>query len=71
MTELNDLERSFRGSVEDMLVIMERLVPQCDSLEDLTAMLELATQNNSQLRLLMRQVSPKGWGSDRKPAQNA
>ena len=50
---------SFRESLKDLIVIVEKLAPYCQNIEDLVGMAQLALDNDGQLRLLMKQVTSK------------
>lgn len=52
-----ELMANFRSSVEDLLPILAKLGnPICNSIDELYNMLELATINDGQLKLIMTMV---------------
>lgn len=59
------LEESFKKTLEDVLVVLEKLQPHCESMDELFGMVRLAVGdettpgNDSQLRLLMKLVIPQ------------
>lgn len=58
MTEEEKLTK-FKSSIEDMIAVVERLNPVCDKTADLLQMLELATTNDGQLKLIIAMVTPR------------
>lgn len=50
---------SFRSSLEDLVVISEKLSPLCKTVEEMIGMTELAIKNDAQLRLLFNMVNTK------------
>lgn len=54
-----EIETSFRKVIEDISPIIKKLAPLCQSIEELTSMIELAVINDGQLRLLMKEVLSK------------
>ena len=53
-----DVYASFRESLADAVAIVEKLVPVCGSVDDLVEMMKFALQNDGQLRLLLKEISP-------------
>ena len=53
------VEESFRDSLRDLIVVVKKLAPHCNSLEDLLGMAELALTNNGQLHFIMSEVQPR------------
>lgn len=51
-----ELEESFRSSLNDLIVLADKLSTHCKSVGDLIGMAKLATENDGQLRLLMATV---------------
>ena len=51
-----EVEDKFRESLEDVLVVCDRLAPVCRSVEELIGMLRLAVENDAQLRTLMGKI---------------
>lgn len=49
----------FRGSVEDAICILEGIGPLCSDIDELIAMLHLSLKNNSQLALVMKNITPR------------
>lgn len=49
----------FRSSLTDLITITQKLIPHCDSLEDMRGMVELALTNDGQLKLLMNLIVSK------------
>lgn len=52
-------EQSFRSSLEDVVVVLEKLSPFATSPEELAGMVRLALENEGQLRLLF-QITTQG-----------
>ena len=52
-------EESFRSSLEEIIVISEKLTPYCNTVQDLIGMAKLALDNDGQLKLLMASVLQK------------
>jgi hypothetical protein len=50
---------SFRDSLQDLIVIVEKLSPYCQNIEDLVGMAQLALENDAQVRVLMKLVAGK------------
>lgn len=57
MADQKTTEDSFRESLKDLVTITQKLNHYCESTSDLTAMVNLALDNDSQLRLLMSIVT--------------
>lgn len=55
----HEIEASFRSSLEEVLVVVERLTPFCNSLEELTGLLRLGLENDAQLRLILGRIKPR------------
>ena len=53
------VEEKFRGSLSDVAVVLAKLSPLCQSVEELTAMVQLALENDGQLRVLQAVVMGK------------
>lgn len=53
------VEENFRASLKDVLGIIEKLSPICQSTSDLAGMVQLALENDAQLRLLIKEVLQK------------
>lgn len=53
------VEAGFRDSLKDLLVIVPKLIPFCGNINDLVSMVQLALENDGQLRLLMSLVVRK------------
>lgn len=51
-------EDSFRSSLEDVILIIEKLAPHAKDLDGMMGMLKLALTNDSQLGLIMHMVRP-------------
>ena len=51
-------EDSFRSSLEDVILIIEKLSPHSRDLQGMIDMLKLALTNDSQLGLIMHMVRP-------------
>ena len=49
-------EEGFRSALEDVVAIIQRLAPICKSINDMLGMVELALKNDSQCRLLFKEV---------------
>ena len=45
-----------RGSVEDVITIIDRLAPLCESFDELRGMLELCLTNDAQARLIEKML---------------
>ena len=52
-------EDKFRSSLQDVSVLLQRLGPLCQTLDDLHEMVQLALEKDHQLRLLMQVVLAK------------
>lgn len=53
-------ERSdFRESLKDLAVIAQKLMPFCATIEEMLSIIQLAIENDGQLRLLMNLVTKK------------
>ena len=50
-------EDRFRSGLKDLVALLRKLAPLAGTTEDLADMVELATVNDAQLRLLMAVVS--------------
>ena len=55
----SEVEASFHSSIQDVMVIAQKLLPHCRTVEELIGMVGLALENEGQLRLLMSVVSQK------------
>ena len=51
-------EDKFRSALEDTKAVLTTMLPDCDSVEDLVEMIDLALRNPSQLQMLLRKFSP-------------
>ena len=54
-------EQQFRESLQDVVIILKKLVPHCRTPEDLIGMIELAQINDGQLAILWEQVNPTAF----------
>jgi hypothetical protein len=54
-TEVDPLEQ-FRGCLEDMVAVVDKVRTTCESTEDLLGVMKLALTNEGQLKLLYREV---------------
>ena len=54
----DEVLRSFKDSLADAVAIVEKLVPVCGSVDDLVGVLKFALNNDGQLRLLLKEISP-------------
>ena len=52
-------EEAFRSSLQDLIVVLEKMAPFCGTLEEAAGMANLALENDGQLRLLMKIVTGK------------
>jgi hypothetical protein len=52
----NELE-VFKDGLEDLIVVLTALAPLCEKTTDLISVLRLATENDGQSKLLMKQIS--------------
>lgn len=52
-------EDLLRESLRDLIVVLEKLNDVCESCSDLKGMLELAVENEGQLRLLFAKITGK------------
>lgn len=50
-------EEGFRGSLEDVSLIVQSLAPYCHSVRELVEMVESARVNDGTLRLVMHEVT--------------
>lgn len=51
-------EHAFRDDLESVIAVLEGLVPDCPSVDDLLEVLRLALKNDGQLKLVMKKVMP-------------
>lgn len=51
-------EEGFREALKDVVAVVEKLAPYCQSFDDLVSMVKLAVENDGQLRLLMKTLHP-------------
>lgn len=57
-----ELEKGFRESLKDVLAVIDRLGPHCETFADLLAIVQRGVDDDAQLRFLMSLVtapSPK------------
>ncbi len=54
------VEESFRSSLEDLKVIIERVGSFCNTVEELHELVILAVTNDAQLKLIMNVCSENG-----------
>lgn len=54
------LEEQFRDNLRDLIVILERFAPLCKTPDDLVGMLRLAINNDGQLALMLKELTPLG-----------
>ncbi len=59
------VEESFKSTIEDLVLISTKLKPFCESIQDLIGMLNLALENNGQLKLLINLVTAQEKQSKR------
>lgn len=59
MAEKTDLVEGFKESLKDLAVVLERLAPHCDTVEDLIATVKHALESDVHLALVMSVVSKK------------
>lgn len=52
-----EVEAAFRSSLGDVAAIAEKLAPHCRTVEEMVGMIQLAIDNDGQLRLLMDTVT--------------
>lgn len=57
-----DPRQLFRESIQDLIVVCEKLSENCESVEDLAGMLNLALTNEGQLKFLMSLITRKKFG---------
>ena len=50
---VEEVEQSFRESLQDVITIAGKLSGYCKTVDELVGMLELAKENTAQLRLIM------------------
>lgn len=55
--QAEDVEKSFRDSLDDLILVTEKLSPFCSSPSEMVEVLRLAQSNDMQLRILMNQVT--------------
>lgn len=53
-----DMLAAYRSSIEDTIGLLKGIGPLCSSIDQLIDMLRLATENDSQLHLILRHVEP-------------
>lgn len=49
------VEDKFRSSLEDLLALAKKFLPVCERVEDLIGMVQLAIENEGQLKLLLKE----------------
>jgi hypothetical protein len=54
-----EVERSFRTALEDVVSIIRKLSPYCNKFDEMIEMVEHGMINDGQLRLLMHIISEK------------
>lgn len=54
-----EVEESFRASLEDVLVVIQRLEPHCKTINDLTGAIKAAIGNDAVLRMLIKETTKK------------
>lgn len=59
-------EENFKSSLEDVIAFGERLLPYCDSVQDLIEIAQLALSNDGQLALLLSLVTGPAPGGAKK-----
>jgi hypothetical protein len=59
-TEDKPTEQQFRETLADVVVVLNRLGPYCDSLEELISVCIMANKNNGQLKIIMECVLGSG-----------
>lgn len=59
VTQEQAIEQSFRSSLDDTISVLEGLAPLCEDIPEMVKMLELAINNDAQLRLIMSHLAPK------------
>jgi len=52
------VEESFRSSLRDAIALMEKLAPDCSSVQEMIEMAQLALKNDGQLNMLLNRVAP-------------
>lgn len=60
MDQKNSTEASFRSTLEDLLLVATKLSPYCQQTSDLVGMVQLAIDNDGQLKLLIKLVTEHG-----------
>lgn len=53
---------TFRESLKDAIVIVKELANHCESFSDAVSIMELASENDGQLRMLVSLMNPKQQG---------
>lgn len=56
----NSLEDSFKASLEDLVLIAEKLLPYCTDVNDLIEMIKLAQSNEGQRKLVFNICANSG-----------
>lgn len=51
-----DVEGRFRESLQDVVVVLERLAPLCATPEEMLALIKLGLESDAQLRLLLGRI---------------
>lgn len=59
MADKTDLVEGFRESLKDLAVVLERLAPHCDTVEDLVASVQHALESDVHLALVMSVCTKK------------
>lgn len=57
-----DVEDGFRGALQDVLPIVEKLSPICQTVKELLGVIELALENKAQFRILFQLLMGKDAG---------
>lgn len=55
---IKEAQERFRSSLGDSVILLKKMIPLCQSIDEMVELFELAMVNDSQLSLIMERVSP-------------
>lgn len=59
VSKQTELEDNYRSSLQDVIVVAQKLSPYCKTVDELLSMVQLALENDGQLRLLITITTQK------------
>ena len=59
VSKQTELEGNYRSSLQDVIVVAQKLSPYCKTVDELLSMVQLALENDGQLRLLITITTQK------------